>query len=337
MSTSAQVATPSPVSFGNTTGRFAIRALRTYGIVGVLLLLVIVVSSSSDRFLTTTNGVNLLTQWAPAGVIAVGMTFVILTGGFDLSVASGYGLCAVTAAGLGQSYSPAIAFTAAILVGLTVGIVNGVLVAGVGVNPFITTVGTGFIVSGISLVVTGNKPFVVNYPGFSSFGDGKLLGLPYVGIVLIAALSLGALILSRTLYGQWIYSIGGNLEASRLAGIRVRLVLGSSYALTGLCVGIAGVMTASQLSTAQADLNPSIVFDVLTIVVVGGTSLKGGFGSMWRTAVGIALLATIANGLNLLNISPYAQDIVKGTIIVGALALDRVGQHLSTLVKEQPA
>jgi ribose transport system permease protein len=112
-------------------------------------------------------------------------------------------------------------------------------------------------------------------------------------------------------------------------------VVGSTYALTGLCVGIAGVMTASQLSTAQADLDPTIVFDVLTVVVVGGTSLTGGVGSMWRTFVGLALLATIANGMNLLNISPYAQDIVKGVIIVGALALDRVAQRLSSLVRDQ--
>src|SRR6202007_2872514 len=125
----------------------------------------------------------------------------------------------------------------------------------------------------------------------------------------------------RTTYGEAVYAVGGNYEASRLSGIRVRTVVGSSYVLLGGCVGIAGSITASQLSSAQANLDPIIIFDVLTIVVVGGTSLAGGSGAMWRTAVGLAIIATISNGFVLLDISPYYQSVLKGYIIVGALAL----------------
>lgn len=310
------------------------RAMRTYGILAILIVLVATVSISSDRFLTVDNIGNMMGQWAPAGVIAIGMTLVILTGGFDLSVASGFGLCAVISVALGQHYVPEIAFAAAIGAGLMMGMLNGFLVAGVGVNPFITTVGTGFIFAGIAFVITGTDTFVVSYPGFGTLGTGELLSIPYTGWIMVVGLLLGGLVLSRTVYGQWIYGVGGNLEASRLSGIRVRLVVGSTYAITGLCVGIAGVMAASQLSTAQASLDPNIVFDVLTIVVIGGTALTGGFGGMWRTAVGIALLATLINGMNLLNISVYYQDIVKGVIIVGALALDTIALRLSKLVKE---
>jgi ribose transport system permease protein len=304
-------------------GEFAGAAMRTYGIAIAAILLVAAVGISSPAFLTSTNLLNLLAQWAPAGVMAVGMTYVILSGGFDLSIAAGYSLCAVTAAGLAQNGTPvALAFLAAIGVGLAIGLVNAVLVALVGINPFITTVGTGFIVNGIALVATGNVSYVVNDPEFATFGTGRWLDIPYIGLVLIAFLVIGGIVLAKTVYGQSIYAVGGNEEASRLAGIRVKTVVGSSYVVSGLCVGVAGVMSASQLSSAQPNLNANIVFDVITIVVVGGTSLAGGIGAMWRTAVGLVIIATISNAFNLLDVDPNWQDVVKGLIIVGALALD---------------
>jgi ribose transport system permease protein len=131
---------------------------------------------------------------------------------------------------------------------------------------------------------------------------------------------VGGLVLAYTAWGHAIYAVGGNAEASRLAGIRVGATITSAYALSGLCAGIAGVITASQLSSAQANLNPNLVFDVLTVVIVGGTSLAGGRGAIWRTAVGVAILATLQNGFNLLDIDSYFQNIIKGVIIIAALA-----------------
>jgi ribose transport system permease protein len=296
--------------------------IRIYGIIATLVLLLIVVTAGNPAFLSVHNIFNMLSEWAPAGIMAVGMTFVILTGGFDLSIASGYSLCAVVAAYVGQTHAPPIAFAAAIAVGLAFGLANGLLVAVVRINPFITTVGTGFIITGISLVMTQNAAFAVNNDDFGILGAGRWYGVPYSGMLLIVFLLLFGFILARTVYGEAIYAIGGNYEASRLSGIRVRTVVASTYVLLGGCVGLAGSIAASQLSSAQANLDPGVIFDVLTIVVVGGTSLSGGVGAVWRTAVGLGIIATISNGFVLLDISPYYQSIIKGTIIVSALALD---------------
>lgn len=296
--------------------------IRIYGIILTLVLLLVVVTIGNPAFLSLHNIFNMLSEWAPAGIMAVGMTFVILTGGFDLSIASGYSLAAVIAAYVGQGHPPAVAFAAAIAAGLAFGLCNGLLVAVVRINPFITTVGSGFIINGISLVLTQNAAFMVNNDAFGTLGAGRFHGVPYSGMLLIAFLLLFGFILARTIYGEAIYAVGGNYEASRLSGIRVRLVVASTYVLLGGCVGLAGCIAASQLSSAQANLDPGIIFDVLTIVVVGGTSLSGGVGAMWRTAVGLGIIATISNGFVLLDISPYYQSIIKGAIIVSALALD---------------
>jgi ribose transport system permease protein len=302
--------------------RYGVALLRTYGIVIAFVVLVVVVAALSPGFATRTNIFNLFSQWAPAGIMAAAMTFVILAGGFDLSIANGFSLCAVTAAGIGRTEDPAVAFLAALAVGLAIGVVNGVLVAGAKINPFITTIGTGFILGGITLVVTGNAAYTVDNPDFGTIGAGRWHDFPYSGMILIFCLAVGGLVLAKTVYGQSIYAVGGNAEASRLSGIRVGTTVGSTYVLSGLSMGIAGIITASQLNSAQANINPDIVFDVITIVVVGGTSLAGGIGSMWRTAVGLGIIATISNAFSLADINPSYQDIVKGCIIIGALAID---------------
>lgn len=302
---------------------------RTYAILVTLLILVTAVTLGNPSFLSWTNLMNMLSQWAPAGIIAAGMTYVALAGGFDLSIASAFSLCAVVAAVVGQSLDPAFAFGAAIIAGILLGSVNGFFVSKVCINPYITTVGTGFILNGLALLLTDNAAFMVANPAFSELGSGRLFGVPYSGLVLIATLLLLQIILWRTLYGAAIYAVGGNYEASWLSGIRVKLVVASTYVLVGACYGIAGSITASQLSSAQANMDPSIVFDVLTIVVVGGTSLGGGSGAVWRTAVGIAIIATITNGFVLLDISPYYQNMIKGAIIVAALSLDVLFGRLS--------
>jgi ribose transport system permease protein len=274
---------------------------------------------------------NLVSQWAPAGIMAAAMTYVILTGGFDLSIASGFSLCAITAASVGRTEDPAVAFLAALAVGLAIGLVNGVLVAGAKINPFITTIGTGFVLNGIALVATGNAAYIVDNPNFGTIGAGRWHGFPYSGMVLVACLLAGGLVLAKTVYGQSIYAVGGNAEASRLSGIRVGRTIGSAYVLSGLAMGLAGTITASQLNSAQANINPDIVFDVITVVVVGGTSLAGGSGSMWRTAIGLGIIATISNAFSLADVNPDYQDIVKGCVIIGALAVDvyarRVGER----------
>ena len=207
--------------------------IRVYGIILTLVILLAVVGIGNPAFLSTQNIFNMLSQWAPAGIMAVGMTFVILTGGFDLSIASGYSLCAVMAAYVGQSYPPPVAFAVAIVVGLLFGLANGLLVAVVRINPFITTVGSGFVINGVALVLTKNAAFLVSNPDFGTLGAGRWHDVPYSGMLLIAFLLVFGFILARTIYGEAIYAVGGNYEASRLSGIRVRAVVASP--LGSLC------------------------------------------------------------------------------------------------------
>jgi ribose transport system permease protein len=298
--------------------------LQAYSIVIAAVLLIIAVAIGNPVFLSYGNICNLLSQWATAGIIAIGMTAVVIAGGFDLSIGSSYGLCAIVAATMGNQTDPWTAFVAAALVGTAVGVVNAVLITNFKISPFITTVGTGFIVSGVALAVAHNTAVIVSNPDFGALGAGRWEGIPYSGLLLIALMILAEIVLSATMFGHFIYAVGGNAEASRLSGIPVKLVVSGTYILLGACVGIAGFISASQINAAQTNLDPRMLFDVLTVVIVGGTSLGGGIGSIWRTATGLVIIATISNGFVLLDISSYYQDMIKGAIIVGALVMDAI-------------
>jgi ribose transport system permease protein len=299
-----------------------------YGVAVAAILLVILVAVGNPAFLSFGNINNMLSQWSPAGIMAIGMTLVILSGGFDLSISSGFAFCAVIAAIIGQQASPALALLGAIAAGSAIGLVNAILISFFKINPFITTVGTGFIINGLSLVVTRNAAFIVSNPTFGILGAGRWHGIPYSGMLLIVLFPLAGVVLSRSVYGHMIYAVGGNPEASKLSGIPADFIIASTYILLGAGVSLSGFISASQLNSAQANLDPRILFDVLTIVIVGGTSLGGGVGSIWRTVVGLVIIATITNGFVLLDVSPFYQDVIKGLIIVGALILDSVVRRI---------
>jgi ribose transport system permease protein len=304
--------------------------LRTYGILLALLALVIAVEVGNPSFLSRANIVNMLGQWALTGVMAVGMTFVIIAGGFDLSIASGFSLCAIVAALLGAHDWPLpVAMAGAIAAGLVIGAVNGALVSLARINPFIATVGTGFIILGIDLLATPNTYIQVNQAGFDALGAGGVWSIPFKGLILIAAMLLGGVVLARTVYGRQIYAVGASPTVCRLSGVSVGWIVASTYIVSGMCMGIAGGLAASQLSTAQALMEPTIVYDVIAAVVIGGTSLTGGVGAMWRTAVGLAIIATISNGFTLIGLNPLHQGIVKGIIIILALTIDRLTSRIA--------
>jgi ribose transport system permease protein len=296
--------------------------LTAFAPIATLIVLVAAVSAGNHKFLSLDNVSNMFAQWAPTGIIAAGMTYVALAGGFDLSVAALYSFTAVVTATVGQSFNPLVAFLAAIAAATCFGAVNGILVAMVGLNPYIATVGSGFMLNGLALLLTDNAAISVENPMFGILGSGRAFGVPYSGLVLIAVYVVLEFILRRTVYGMSVYAVGGNYEASWLSGIPVRFITGSTYVLFAGCCGMAGAITASQLQSAQANIDPGIIFDVLTIVVVGGTSLAGGSGAIWRTAVGLGIIATMSNGFVLIGVSPYYQDIIKGAIIVTALAIN---------------
>ena len=318
----SDTAAPEPSTPRTATRSRWAEGLQDYGVALAALLLVVIVAVGNPAFLSPANIDNMLSQWSPAGIMAIGMTLVILAGGFDLSISSGFAFCAVIAAIIGQQTSPILALLGSIAAGTVIGSVNATLVSVFKINPFITTVGTGFVINGLSLVVTRNAAFIVSNPAFGLLGAGRWHGIPYSGMLLIVLFPIAGLVLSRSVYGHMIYAVGGNAEASKLSGIRADLIIASTYILLGAGVGLAGFISASQLNSAQANLDPRILFDVLTIVIVGGTSLGGGVGSIWRTIVGLVIIATITNGFVLLDISPFYQDVIKGLIIVGALILD---------------
>lgn len=298
-------------------------AVRRYGVVVALLILLVILSIASPTFFRPTNFANILAQWAPVGIMSVGATYVILAGGFDLSVAAGFAFCAVVAAALAQAGVPAsLAFLAAIFAGVLIGVVNAALVIGLKINPFVATLASGFVLNSLPYLVVPSPFIEVDQPGFDTLGSGALFGVPYTGLVLIGFLVVFGTVLARTQYGHFLYAVGGNAEISRLFGIPVRWVIGSTYVFSGLCVGTAASLATSQLSYSASDQDPVLVFDVIVAVVVGGTSLAGGIGSMWQTAVGLATLAVLQNGLNLLDINTFYQYIIKGFLIIGAVSLD---------------
>lgn len=323
----------------------AAKLMRTYGIIFAFIILVIAVQAKDGAFLSAPNLRNVTSQWAPAGIMAVGVTFVILVGGLDLSFAANYSLAAIVAAYLGsKGNAPLICFLAAMATGTLIGLGNGLLITLTEINSFIATLGVSFALTSLAQIMTSNVPYVVTNPAFQTLGTGSFLTVPYPSWILLAFLIAGGRVLARTVYGQQVYAVGGNQEASRLAGIRVKTVIGSTFVISGFCAGLAGAIASSQLGSAEGNLNPTILFDVITIVVLGGTSLTGGFGSMWRTAVGLGMVATISNGFDILGINPNYQAVAKGAILVAALVLDSYARRLARLsearkdlAEEEPA
>ena len=309
-----------PTARGLRTG--GIELVRTYGIVLGLAVLVAAVASQNSVFVSRVNLLNISSQWAPAGVMAAGLTFVLIAGGIDLSIGANFNLCAVVAAAIGQHHDPGLAFVAALGLGTGIGVVNALIVTITGIDSFIATLGVAFVLTSISQLLTGNQAYYVERDDFLSLGAGSWHTLPYAGMVMFGTFLLLGLVLARGAYGQKIYAVGGNREASRLAGLRVQLLYGSTFVVVGFCCGLGGILSASQLGSAQYNIDPGILFDVVTMVVLGGTSLLGGFGAMWRTVVGWAFIASISNSFNILNVNSNYQNLVKGLVLIGALAID---------------
>jgi ribose transport system permease protein len=300
------------------------------------LVLVIAVASQNSVFVSRTNLLNISGQWAPAGVMAAGLTFVLIAGGIDLSIGANFNLCAVLAAAIGQHHDPGVAFLAAMALGTGIGLVNAIIVTGTGIDSFIATLGVSFALTSVSQILTGNRAYYVDRDDFLSLGAGSWHTIPYNGMIMFGTFILLGLVLARGVYGQKIYATGGNREAARLSGLRVQALYGSTFVLTGFCCGLAGILSASQLGSAQYNIDPGILFDVVTMVVLGGTSLLGGYGAMWRTVVGWAFIASIANAFNILNVNSAYQNLVKGLVLLGALAIDVYVRRLARSARSAP-
>lgn len=297
---------------------------RLLGIFIPFLILFVTLSISSGPFFTRTNLINILDQQSYTLVIAAAGTLVLVAGGIDLSVGAIYGLCAVVSGNIAEHHSPVIAIVVALFVGLGVGTLNGVIVALFKINALIATLAMSFVISGVALKVAGGNLIVLSQnSGFYKFANNELWSVPYaVWIVLVFCVILG-LLLARTNFGRHVVASGGNAEAARLAGVRVNQIRIITYSLSGLAAGLAGVIDTSRLLSAQANQGGSaLTFLVLAGIVVGGTSIAGGEGSVPRTVIGVLFIALIYNGFNLLGVDVYYQQIVLGLILLLAVGLD---------------
>ncbi len=300
-------------------------AFAALGMLPILVLLAIIFQFINPRFLTNTNLLIVLQQSSINIVLAAGMTFVILTGGIDLSVGSVLAVAAMIAVIV--SLLPDIGMLgvpAAILAGLGFGIVNGLLIAYLRLPPFIVTLGSLTAVRGVARLL-GNDTTVFNSDlPFAFLGNGTFLGIPWLVIIALAVVVVSCLVLTRTVLGTWIYAVGGNVEAARLTGIKVPLVLLFVYGVSGLLAGLGGALSAARLYAANGlQLGQSYELDAIAAVILGGTSFVGGVGSIWGTLIGGLIIAVLSNGLILAGVSDIWQYIIKGLVIIVAVALDR--------------
>lgn len=304
-------------------------SLRDYGIVASFIVIFIVLTFKSDVFLTKVNLFNVLDHSAADGIMACGGTLVLIAGGFDLSVGAIFALAGVIAAQSAGHMSPTYALLLGALSGLGVGVVNGFVTTVGRINAIVGTLAMSIVIQGIALVLTSGLLVTVTRPGFTSLGQGTIFTLHYSVVVWAMFAIIAGFLLSRTKYGRYIFASGGNAEAARLSGIRVNLIRGSTYAISGLSAGIAGVIVASRVATGEADTG-TFPLAVIAGIVIGGTSILGGEGAIWRSVLGILLLALIGNGFNLLGVDPIYQQILQGGIILTAVAVDAWARKASS-------
>jgi ribose transport system permease protein len=298
--------------------------LRDFGIVVSFLALFITLAFASDAFLRERNLLNILDQAAPVGIIACAISICIIAGIFDLSTGAMFAVSAVVAAKTANSVDPWVGLAAGCLAGLGLGIVNGTIVHFTRVHSFIGTLATSIVYRGLAIIVTGGLIITVTAEAFGTVGRERVLGARVAVFVFAAVILVTSFLLHRTTFGRYVYAVGGNPEAARLSGIRVGLVRGGCFALSGLCSGMAGVLAASRTSSAQASMGIGIELTAIAAAVLGGTSILGGEGAVWRGVLGILILTMIGNGFNLLDINTTYQLVVQGTLILAAVAADQL-------------
>ena len=306
----------------------SLKRINLLGQVPLVTLLALCVGTSllTDRFFSPLNLTNILVQSSIMAVIAIGMTFVIIGGGFDLSVGSTVALAGCIAAIVIVKFGLVAGVVAGVAAGVVVGLANGVIIAKLGVNPFITTLGMMVLVRGIVYLITGGAP--VGDEGlpsvFIAFGSARFLGIHYlvwVPAVLLLALSL---VMKETPYGRRVYATGGNREAAYLSGVPVERIIASTYVWCGALAGVAGVMLAARLQSGQPTAGEFYELTAIAAVVLGGASLQGGEGTLYKSIIGVFIMIVLGNSLNLLNVDSYWQRVAIGVVIIAAAAADRL-------------
>lgn len=289
-----------------------------------LVLLCIVITIVTPNFLSVSNITNVFTQVSVNAIIAIGMTFVILTGGIDLSVGSTLAISSAVGASIVKSTGNVfLAIIVAAVIGIAVGLINGLLVSKGKLQAFIVTLATMTIFRGATLVFTDGTPISKLPEAFVKIGNGKLGFMPIPVIITIIIAIIAVYALSQTRFGRYLYALGGNEDASRLSGINTDKIKTLVYVVSGFASAIAGVIITSRIGSASPNAGTGFELDAIAAVVIGGTSLAGGEGTITGTLIGALIIGVLNNGLNLMNLSPFYQSIVKGLVILIAVLLDK--------------
>lgn len=307
-----------------------INQINIYRSVLILIVICIFASILSSSFLSVSNLFNVVKQITVAGIVGCGMTFVILTGGIDLSVGSIVGLAGAIAAGiLVSTENVFLAILAALGIGIVCGAINGFFVAQCEIPPFIATLGMMTLLRGCVLVYTKGAPIAIKVDAYKFIGKGTILGVPVPILLLVILYLIAHYILNQTGFGRSIYALGGNKEAARLSGIRVKYSEWIVYIFNGLMSGIAAIVLTARLGSAQSTSGEGIEMDAIAAVILGGTSLSGGTGFVLPTVIGAMIMGIIDNILTLMNVNPHATNIVKGAVVLLAVMVDKKVKDLS--------
>lgn len=310
----------------------ALRFLKSYPMEIILGLLVVILVFTAPGFPTLANLLNVLRTVSMLGIIAFGMTAVIVAGEIDLSVGAGAALagCIVAwfAGALADTMGPATAtlvgFLVALLVGFSIGFLTGKFRQWFNVPTFIATLALFTALRGAANLITGGFPLTTFPPGFSFFGGGYLLGIPFPVYVFLLTFFCMHFLMNYTRFGRAVYAVGGNMEAARLSGIDIWWTKAMTLGLTGALTDVSGTLIASQVGSGTGTTATGMELDVIAAVIIGGTSLFGGKGRIWGTLIGVLFLGCISNGMTLMNVSEYWQYVVRGAIILGAVLLNQV-------------
>jgi ribose/xylose/arabinose/galactoside ABC-type transport system permease subunit len=301
-----------------------VKSLKEYGIFVSFIVTCALLSFATPQFLSVANWTIIITQVSINALLAFGVTFVIITGGIDLSVGSIVAVTGVVSASLAQNgdYPVFVAIAGGLVAGLAFGVLNGFLVTKSKIAPFIVTLGTMTIGRGLALILSKGRPVSNLSESFNFIGGGKVLGIPVPIIILIIMFILCSVTLKKTIFGRYIYAIGGNEQAAWASGISVNKVKLTAYAIGGTLAGLAGILLTSRINTGQPNSGMGFELDAIAAVVIGGTSTTGGRGTMIGTLIGVLLIGVINNGLDLMNVTSYYQQVIMGTIIIGAVLMD---------------
>ena len=295
-----------------------------YGIYIIFLVIFLVLSIANQAFFTPSNLLNILKQASTVAVIAIGQTLCLITGGMDLSSGSIMALAGVTSAmfGLADKTNMPAAFLTAILVGMLCGFINGLIVSKGRVPAFIATLGMQQAARGMALLVTNATPVFGLSAAYIFMGSGKVLGIPMLVIIMVAVVIVTAFILNKTKFGRHVYAVGGNEQSAHVSGIRVQRVKLIVYTAAGALAGLGGIMLAGRIQSGTPTMGEGYELDAIAGAVIGGVSTSGGVGTIYGAVIGSLLMAMISNGLDLMNVSAYYQQIIKGIIFVLAVLLD---------------